>query len=764
MPRRTKSLVKARVQPAPAPTNGHAPNGKLVASTAMINVTNRDRMLFELSGELRPDQLAGILRQALLGSLIWQERLFEKMVDSWPRLEKNLLSLKNDVADLDWTVKPYAEKDAEPTDSAIEKAALVERALLGMEGDPTLDTSDFSGMVKDVVDAVPCGFSISEIYWTTVEGEIVPQYTKKLPARFFGYSLSPEQPDQLMLNPKGNLAFTWEALEPFPANKFLVGVYKGNLSHPTIGAKLRCLTPYWLGHKYGWKWLMVFAQVFGSPTRIAHYTPGDDDTFNKLCSMLEQMGNAGWGAFPAGAEVELMEPKSTAGTLLPQRVLTQDANEECDLTILGQVLTSTAGRAGGNRALGEVHADTERKVLNGTAKFVKTVVKQLIKAILFLNYGEVSELPTLEGATEEPQDELALAQRDAILFGSSVGQLQLPVAKDFLYSRHSVPEPADDADLYIPTGVGKDEAFDDVEPELPPVLPFGAVPPPGGIAQPPASKDAPGGEPGAPAKATASDAGMFVPSMQMAAAVKRGLDLRKKMGSGGSLSVITRARDIGQRKALSVSTVRRMQIYFDSHLEDGKAAPESAPGIAWALHGGNAGRAWVEQVCKASQVEAFNKNHVPGGEKGGQFTSGGGSGSKDSQPSKPANEYDSKYPVAGEKVDGRTVGDKIPNEGSISSSLDDYEVLKGVREVNFSSFDQMGKLEFYSSSEKERTSDLADRIKASGHIDPLIVVHDKEGPYVLEGAHRFDALRMLGAKSFPALVVLDTRSIAKGSA
>jgi phage gp29-like protein len=599
---RTKSKVKAKVQPPPVPTNGngHAPNGKLVASTAMIQVTNRDRMLFELAAELRPDQLAGILRQALLGNLVWQERLFEKMVDSWPRLEKNLLSLKNDVADLDWTVKPYADKDAEPTDSAIEKAALVERALLGMEGDPTLDTSDFSGLVKDVVDAVPCGFSISEIYWTTREGEIVPQYTKKLPARFFGYSLSPDQSDQLMLNPLGNLAFTWDALQPFPANKFLVGVYKGNLSHPTIGAKLRCLTPYWLAQKYGLKWLMVFAQVFGSPTRIAHYTPGDQETFNSLCTMLEQMGNAGWGAFPAGAEVELLEAKSTAGTLLPQRTLIGDANEECDLTILGQVLTSTAGRAGGNRALGEVHADTERKVLNGTAKFVKTVLKQLIKAILFLNYGETSELPTLEGATEEPQDELALAQRDAVLFGSGIGQMQLPVAKDFLYSRHSVPEPADDADLYIPTGIGKDEAFDSVEPEpVAPVLPFGAVPAPGGTTQPPADKGAPGAA-ADPAKATASDAGTVQPSIQMAAAVKRGLDLRKKMGRGGSLSAVTRARDIGQRKPLSVSTVRRMALYFDSHLEDGKAAPESAPGIAWALHGGNAGKAWVEQVVKGA--------------------------------------------------------------------------------------------------------------------------------------------------------------------
>jgi len=120
--------------------------------------------------------------------------------------------------------------------------------------------------------------------------------------------------------------------------------------------------------------------------------------------------------------------------------------------------------------------------------------------------------------------------------------------------------------------------------------------------------------------------------------------------------------------------------------------------------------------------------------------------------------YDSEYPLAGPEVDGRTVGEKIANTGSISSSLNEYEILKGIREVSFSSFDSMGKLSFYSVSEEKRTRDLAERIKASGEIDPLIVIIDKEGPYILEGGHRFDALRILGARSFPALVVIDTES------
>jgi hypothetical protein len=55
----------------------------------------------------------------------------------------------------------------------------------------------------------------------------------------------------------------------------------------------------------------------------------------------------------------------------------------------------------------------------------------------------------------------------------------------------------------------------------------------------------------------------------------------------------------------------------------------------------------------------------------------------------------------------------------------------------------------------ERTRKLAEDIRASGEITPLIVVQDAEGMYVLEGGHRFDALIASGAQSLPAVVVID---------
>jgi hypothetical protein len=118
-----------------------------------------------------------------------------------------------------------------------------------------------------------------------------------------------------------------------------------------------------------------------------------------------------------------------------------------------------------------------------------------------------------------------------------------------------------------------------------------------------------------------------------------------------------------------------------------------------------------------------------------------------------------KYKIAGERVDGRYVLEDVPNTASIEASLDSYEVLPWIRIVPFSAFKRMGPLRFYSPDEERKTKRLANQIAESGEIKPLIVVEDAEGPYILEGGHRFDALRILRAKEFPALVVLDLESL-----
>jgi len=117
--------------------------------------------------------------------------------------------------------------------------------------------------------------------------------------------------------------------------------------------------------------------------------------------------------------------------------------------------------------------------------------------------------------------------------------------------------------------------------------------------------------------------------------------------------------------------------------------------------------------------------------------------------------WETKYPIHKNQKN-----DNVPNLGSISASLNDYEILSGIRDVSILDFGTGG---YANLKENLKSKNLAEEIKRSGHISPLIVVIDNDGPYILEGGHRLQALQQLDYQSFPALVVLDKESLIKES-
>lgn len=118
-------------------------------------------------------------------------------------------------------------------------------------------------------------------------------------------------------------------------------------------------------------------------------------------------------------------------------------------------------------------------------------------------------------------------------------------------------------------------------------------------------------------------------------------------------------------------------------------------------------------------------------------------------------EIDARLKKAGDTVDGRVVRKEVPNAESIEATFGtDFTELPGIREIPMADFEAPPEI-------TERTKALAEEIEESGEINPLIVAFDNQGPYILEGGHRFDALKILGAESFPAVVVTDNRSLRK---
>ena len=96
-------------------------------------------------------------------------------------------------------------------------------------------------------------------------------------------------------------------------------------------------------------------------------------------------------------------------------------------------------------------------------------------------------------------------------------------------------------------------------------------------------------------------------------AAKRGLELRREFGRGGTAVGVARARDLSNGKSISPDTAKRMKAYFDRHQPDQKAEGfdsgekgyPSAGRVAWLLWGGDAGYSWAKKVVM--QMEAADK-------------------------------------------------------------------------------------------------------------------------------------------------------------
>jgi HK97 family phage major capsid protein len=106
------------------------------------------------------------------------------------------------------------------------------------------------------------------------------------------------------------------------------------------------------------------------------------------------------------------------------------------------------------------------------------------------------------------------------------------------------------------------------------------------------------------------------PTEEMASEAERGLAWREEFGRGGTEIGVARARDIKNRANLSPETVRRMVSYFARHEIDkeaegfspGEEGYPSAGRIAWALWGGDPGKAWANRKSEELDREDQERN------------------------------------------------------------------------------------------------------------------------------------------------------------
>lgn len=110
----------------------------------------------------------------------------------------------------------------------------------------------------------------------------------------------------------------------------------------------------------------------------------------------------------------------------------------------------------------------------------------------------------------------------------------------------------------------------------------------------------------------------YAPTDEMAAEAELGLKWREEYGRGGTEVGVARARDISNKRNLSIDTVKRMHSYFSRHEVDkqatgwnqGEEGFPTAGRVAWQLWGGDAGQGWAARIVERVNKEELSDLHV----------------------------------------------------------------------------------------------------------------------------------------------------------
>jgi len=447
---------------------------------------------------------------------------------------------------------------------------------------------------------VMMGFAVAEILWTG-DASAWSFSLKVWHPQFLWFNWATRQ---YMLNTsEGPVAVTpgdgkWLLLTP-------EGEYRA-----WIQGAVRSIAIPWLGRQYAFRDWMRFNEIYGLPIRkatIPSQTTEDDKI--GFFQDIRDAGSAMVVSCPTGIDgqkydIELVEATATGWETF--RNATEDADKRITLALLGQNLTTEV--SGGSFAAAKVHGQVRQDYLEADERgLVAGFRRQVLRAWAAFNYGDPDLAPVLRFDVEPPDDGKLKADTLVSLSTALLNLAQVApwVDRRALLASYNLPlhEPGE-------------------EPPPVAVAPPGAPPAPVAPPPPPAADDAAPVGPQADAVSRHAlgrfDHIDFSPPDGVREEAQRGLDWRDEYGRGGTEVGVARARDLSNGRSVSPDTARRMASYFARHEADksgegwspGEDGYPSAGRIAWALWGGDPGRAWADKLTKQMDAAETTSRHV----------------------------------------------------------------------------------------------------------------------------------------------------------
>ena len=370
---------------------------------------------------LTPSRLASILRSAENGDATAYFELAEEMEEKDPRYLPVLNTRKNQVSQLDITVKAASD---DPNDLA--NAELVEQFL---------DRDELQSELFDILDAIGKSCSFTEIIWDTSEGQWMPQRLEWRDPRFFEFD---------RVDGRTPLLKETDGSQPLPPFKFITHYAKVKSGLPIRGGLARAVSWWYLFRNYGVKNWITFMEVYGQPLRVGKFGPdATEDEKSVLLRALSDIGTDAAAMIPESMVIEFIKAEGTSASSALYKDLCDYIDKLITQMVLGQNLTTDVQE--GSRAAATVHDCVREDIERADATSLSaTLNRDLVYPIVTLNRGRQKRYPKILIGRPDMVDVVQFVNS-----AEKLAKLGLPIATRTIYEKTGIDKPEDGDELLV---------------------------------------------------------------------------------------------------------------------------------------------------------------------------------------------------------------------------------------------------------------------------------------------------------------------------
>lgn len=283
-----------------------------------------------------------------------------------------------------------------------------------------------------LLNALPYGFSISEVIWKREAGLLVPADFIPIPRSLIRFSKF-ETGDRYM-----PILITNNEPLNMPYKFIIHRNDRGTGSVEGLSILRQVYWP-WQFKKLGFKFWTMAAERIGVPTILALFETKTDveskKRANDLVDILHQIRS---GASLALGNVKEVKYLNAEGAIKDFDVLISMCNTEISYGLTGQSLTTNEAQYG-TRANAVLHDDTFAAVITKDAQNLQSTIQTLYDWFCELNFPGSCPLSFEIDAGESAPWEMI----------TKAIELGIPVSKRALYNQHKIPEPETEEDSFV---------------------------------------------------------------------------------------------------------------------------------------------------------------------------------------------------------------------------------------------------------------------------------------------------------------------------